>query len=214
MKPLQHPASNWSAWWWLRERGCPQSLFAVARALGGWIIFCIAIGSVRYLKTTPGTKLGDLSPVLIAGTLAFGVVQWRLAVDQKALDAYQAEINSAAASPTAKDPAVRAMMLPQFPAAAADDPAVVTKARYVYEQLDLLEFAVERFRAGVALPFTTARAVLTFARKCDVPEFRALVEELLRGEYASYSPVTEAVALSCCATCRTAVSSSGSSSSP
>jgi hypothetical protein len=133
----------------------------------------------------------EIGPILVAGGSAFAVLQWRHAIEQKAMDLYQSEIGQASAATTK---AVCKMMLPQYLEEDKDDPESLECTKYVYHQLDLLEFAIERFRKGFATAYTTMRAVITFARKCEVDDFRRRAWELVESQRGSYSPVAENVA--------------------
>ena len=62
------------------------------------------------------------------------------------------------------------------------------RSEYVYLQLDNLEYALERYRDGLASAYTTSRAVMTFAVHCQTQEFRQRVVRQVA--VASYSPVT------------------------
>jgi hypothetical protein len=83
------------------------------------------------------------------------------------------------------------MMASRYPTLSSEAQPNYDRSAYVYEELDNLEYALERYEGGLASAYTTSRAVMTFASRCRSAEFRQRAQ--LQVVLASYSPVTATV---------------------
>lgn len=188
---MRHPETETEARLLLDELGCQQSagaqlstgllpvLIAVITVLVIGIVICFAEQLDRV-----GVKI-EVGQILVAATLMFGVFQWRAALEKDALEKYQAEIKEA------NEKKRQWRSIPEF--MRQHYPDAREHCFYVYDQLDNLEFALERYMRGFTSAYTASRAVFTFESKCQVPSFRVLAEKLL--EQGSYSGPVKSVAV-------------------
>ena len=129
--------------------------------------------------------IASTGTVILTLSLLMALHQWHESVEQAALVNYEKEI--AESNKVEERPSVRAMMSDMYPAIKQAAPDY-DRSEYVYLQLDNLEYALERYRDGLASAYTTSRAVMTFAVHCQTQEFRQRVVRQVA--VASYSPVT------------------------
>lgn len=126
--------------------------------------------------------------LIVAMSILLGISKWHTSLEQDAMKQYEGEIaeGNVAGTPDA----VRAMMkhLYQPPDGESQN---YDKSRYVYVQLDNLEYALERYMQGFASAYTTSRAVMTFASRCVSKEFGC--RALRQVTDASYSQVVTRV---------------------
>jgi len=181
---MRHPETEREARRLLEELHCKQTagtqlstrwlpvLIAAVTLLVIGAIICFAEPLVR-----AGVKI-EVGQVLVAATLIFGVFQWRAALEKDALEKYQAEIKEA------NEKKLQWESIPRFMERHYPDRR--EHCFYVYQQLDNLEFALERYLRGFTSAYTASRAVFTFESKCRVPRFRELAAVLIKqGSYSA-----------------------------
>jgi hypothetical protein len=193
---LVHPESEIAAQSMLESMGCSQpSLIAATRRLLPATLLVLS-ACVVSLALWAGPILEerkihlDIGNLLIAIGLVAAVIQWWSAIDQQSMEKYEREIGVTNAL-SDKSTSAREMMKHHYPLEAGENKPDYERAKYVYLQLDNLEYAIERYTAGISSAYAAARAVMTFENRCVVPEFRRRVKGQL--ERASYSPVVHHV---------------------
>ena len=134
-------------------------------------------------QNTSGVFLA-ISNWFVAMTILLGIAKWNASLEQDAIKRYEAEI--AQSNDAEKVDDVREMMAHLY-RSPEGCPRNYDKSRYVYIQLDNLEYALERYALGHASAYSTARAVMTFASRCGSDEFKKRAR--LQVKVASYSPV-------------------------
>jgi len=204
--PFQHPATESDADSFLRSLGCtvgiltrtgrfvfqPTVILLVAILL---LAAAVVLGPAlaarsRQLKTEH--FIATAGSIIVVMSVLLGLYQWHASVEQAAMEKYEREISSE--NDVEKLATVREMMEPLYPPLTPGERPNYDRSTYVYLQLDNLEYALERYRQGLASAYTTSRAVMTFASRCRSPEFRQRAQQQL--VVASYSPVTVRVAQS------------------
>lgn len=129
----------------------------------------------------------EIGSIVVAATLAFGIFQWRAALEKDALEKYQAEIKEA------NEKRLQWQSIPEL--MKEHYPTDREHCFYVYQQLDNLEFAIERYLRGFTSAYTASRAVLTFKSKCEAAGFRDLAKMLV--QRGSYSPSVKRIVARC-----------------
>jgi hypothetical protein len=159
----------------LSDLGCSREGFAVlirgvfhpisVTILILFLLIAIFV-DVHFARRNIQLNLGQR--ILTLGLL-LAVFQWHSALEQDAMQRYESE--SAGANAAESSESVAHMLGPiLYP---GSTPEAHTNVRYVYVQLDNLEYALERYEHGFASPYTTMRAVTAFARHCQLShEFR------------------------------------------
>lgn len=190
---LRHPENDFEAQALLERLQCtPPPLAKLTRGLQPLLLIVLVVVAIAFAFAA-GPALAarnlqlDVGNLIIAVGLIIGVSQWKASLEQQAIKDYEAGI----ATTNAVDSKVCGMMAHHYPKLPAETAPNYDCARYVYVQLDNLEYAVERYMQGLATAYTTARAVMTFENRCQSPEFRERTR--LQLPAASYSPVVERV---------------------
>jgi hypothetical protein len=188
---LTQPASDFKARRILKDVGCKQHvvtqlshrflppIIAIAASAAIVILFWFA----RELSSA--ALRVDVGNVIVAAALLLGIYQWRMSLEKDALEKFQAEIREANEAKS-KWLGVREMMVQHYLPGDQTSEREYEKSLYVYQQLDNLEFALERYLQGFTSAYTAFRSVITFQDKCCAPEFHARAAQLFRK--GSYSP--------------------------
>lgn len=189
---LIHPTSEFDAQNFLETCGCVRtSIPTVTRRLPvlAFLVLAAVVVSAAWWAgpTLAERKLQlDVGNLVIALGLVMAAIQWRASLEQQAMEKYEREI--AAGNETADESeGIHEMMAHHYPPLSGEAKPDYARARYVYLQLDNLEYALERYMEGLASAYTTARAVMTFENRCVSPEFRLRARSQVRA--ASYSPI-------------------------
>jgi len=193
---LVQPESDIEARLVLESMGCEQraSVQLTTRLLPFLIVSVTSI--LLYVIYCFGRELArnglkiEAATVIVAATAVFAILQWRVSLEKDALEKYQTEIKEANESKL-KWPGVKEMMAEHYLKEDSTNPREYQQSLYVYNQLDSLEFALERYLQGFTSAYTAFRSVITFQGKCTAAQFRSRVEKLF--VEGSYSPPVRSV---------------------
>jgi hypothetical protein len=153
-------------------------LFALALVAG------LAATVQLYSATAPGNP-GLFGTVAVAFTLVGAVSayqQWRTARYEVTFDKYYDRLDVVNSRLSEWEEA-RELMSDPDGSGSLNDPGTWRRKLYVFHELDLLEYAVEKYRMGLMHPELAMRGVQTFRQRCRWANFRQAVEKTLEGRY-------------------------------
>ena len=196
--PFAHPATESEAERLLASLACVPDPYCRFRrwllrpAVVAPIALVLIVGTIsvapliarRSRQITVSHILVALSAFLTVSGLGLAGYQWQASLEQEAIRKYEGDVS--AENVVEESAAAREMMKELYPYGTSDDE--YAKAHYVYVELDSLEYALERYKNGLASAYTTARAVMTFATRCRSGAFRMRARAQVA--VASYSPLT------------------------
>jgi len=146
------------------------------------VAVCIAFAVAPVLRRR--NLVIDIGNLLIAAGLLVAAWQWQASVEQKAMEQYADDVGALNDAEMANpDHGIHDMMRHLYPLNGGNITDNDAKTHYVYVQLDNLEYALERYRQGLASAETTVRAVNTFQGRCTSVEFQNRVRRQLTASY-------------------------------
>ncbi len=180
----------------LRRIGCRRRLWARTRTawLGGSIIALLLFITALARYRGPTDKFEFGATVTFAVGL-FAIIQWRAALQQKAAEDYQAGIQGTSKDKSEQWYALQTLLTKHYAVPGGgritergdSDKLTFQQTAYVYQALDNLEFALEKYELGFTPAYNAMREVLTFHSKCECEPFAARAEFCLAAAY--YSPL-------------------------
>lgn len=126
----------------------------------------------------------NVGNLILAVGLLVTVSQWQASIEQQAMEKYEHEVASLNESEGHDESeTIHTMMAHLYRKLPGETEPNYENIHYVYNRLDSLEYALERYTQGLSSAYTTVRAVKTFESRCESPEFRTRVGYQLSDSY-------------------------------